>query len=117
MGKCATNSDIPKYCPKSCGVCKSVQTPSPTLPPADVDTCEDTSNESLCNYYKSAGYCGNRQYLSAMRSQCRRTCGLCGVECKDLELESTCRAWREGGHCETNRSVREKVCPYTCGTC
>ena len=118
QGRCDTDSDIPKFCAKSCGVCKTVQTQLPTLlPDVKKESCEDTSDQSLCSYYKSAGYCGNRQYLSAMRSQCKDTCGLCGLECKDMELESTCKVWKDGGHCESNRSLREKVCPFTCGTC
>ena len=77
--------------------------------------CIDNSDKSLCGYYKSAGYCRNAQYVSAMSAQCMRTCGLCGAECRDQE--EVCRIWRQRGHCETNKYLRETVCPLSCGTC
>ena len=62
---CETNTNVRKYCQKSCNLCGVVGV-----------ECKDEQRTSWCSGWKQRGYCEG-VYSAYMSSNCRKTCGKC----------------------------------------
>ncbi|KAI6170437.1 hypothetical protein M3Y97_01154200 [Aphelenchoides bicaudatus] len=107
----ASTRDLMKNrCAKTCGYCDG-KIPQPKK--ADNSQCKDTNPN--CNSY--LGLCNTDllQYLSLVKTQCRKTCGFCGG-CVDLDPDCA----RLGSMCNNpNPAIRNsmQMCKKTCGWC
>ena len=118
-GLCADDTKVQRYCAETCGICESLQTIEPPIEgdeSSDLE-CKDMADVSLCNFYRTRGFCVIPAYKSLVEQRCPKSCRLCGEKCADKISTVTCQKWRNYGSCENNTSVREKLCSYTCKFC
>jgi len=91
----------------------------PVVPPADVP-CEDDWPD--CDI--QSDQCKTHR---GTVSNCRKTCGYCKWGgpimatprpfCKDYREDCDSQHWKDTKQCEKDKEWRERVCPFSCGTC
>jgi ShK domain-like len=71
LGECADNSDMRKYCAKSCNTCD--EQAKELAPEQEDELCVDTHQE--CNFWASKGECTNNP--AYMLENCPKSCNSC----------------------------------------
>jgi len=122
QGYCAYSPNVQAQCRETCNIdgcgagsvprpappppAPAPAPPAPVRPPAPVGACTDL--DGACAYYRAKGYCASSDHI---RTQCRKTCGLCN--CADID--GACAYYRSKGYCSTNHMKTQ--CARTCGAC
>lgn len=126
------------FCTRATGV-GATTTAAPgattTAPPAAVTTagsgctCTDNLSSTLCQHYKTGGYCTKAAYYDTMKHHCEMTCGLCTCSnnnnpsvttqppatlCQDTGDVSFCQNYAR--FCAYYDRV-QAMCPKTCNMC
>uniref|UniRef100_A0A914DMA8 ShKT domain-containing protein n=1 Tax=Acrobeloides nanus TaxID=290746 RepID=A0A914DMA8_9BILA len=104
------------YCDTALGICCTgpVTTAGPSATTASSFNCVDT--EDNCSQYLSL--CSNINYAALLSKYCRKTCGMCGPNCKDQSSE--CTVWNSASDPFCTDSFYKNVtcyCAKTCGLC
>uniref|UniRef100_A0A915HNM2 Metalloendopeptidase n=1 Tax=Romanomermis culicivorax TaxID=13658 RepID=A0A915HNM2_ROMCU len=127
LGGCDSPTVL-KYCPKSCGACRSLfkigtTTTTSRLIEKKIGQCQDKTPFS-CFLWSSKGHCRTKSRF--MARYCSKTCKICREEetifernssfyCED-QYQSTCKHLAQSGLCGSYEFLSQK-CPKSCGKC
>ena len=92
------------------------------------ETCVD--DHTNCEAWSENGYCETGNYVAYMKDNCKKSCNKCTEDEDKEEVEeeeeetcvddhTDCKAWYDGGYCETGDSVTymKDTCAMSCKLC
>lgn len=83
--------------------------PRPSTPPSG---CQDNNNE--CPTWARNGHCRGGQWQNYMKTNCKRSCGLCNG-CQHTDNNSNCPHWAKKGYCRGQwQRFMETNCKKSC---
>ncbi|CAK8696246.1 uncharacterized protein LOC143453362 [Clavelina lepadiformis] len=119
-----------RLCPITCKQCTPCKTSAPLC---QEEPCFD--NHPFCYSFQNAGLCESNyqaptKTFEFVSSNCRKSCGLCGDQCKLPPIEEQCDEdcgdlhpgcgiWKEKGFCADDTPWPHvfKYCPLSCEVC